>query len=86
MFCFVFLLGHNILGKELMAGLCSVSSFNLQYPLFLKVNPVAAYVFFLVFPSLLSFLLSFIRLLVLKGSSYADTNLSAGARVTVFPA
>jgi len=23
MFCFIFLLGHNILGTELMAGLCT---------------------------------------------------------------
>jgi hypothetical protein len=86
MFCFIFLLGHNVLGTELMAGLCSVSFFNLQYPLFFKDNSVAAYIFFLVFPSLLSFLLSFIRLLVLKSSSYAGTILSADTRVTVFPA
>jgi len=66
--------------------MCNISSFNLQYPLFFKDNPVAAYIFFLAFPSLLTFFLSFLRLLVLKGSSFADTILSAGTSVTVLPA
>jgi len=66
--------------------MCIVSTFNLQYPLFFKDNPVAAYIFFLVFSSLLSFFLCFVRLLVLKDSSCSDTILSAGARLTVLPA
>jgi hypothetical protein len=32
MFCFIFLLGHNILGTELMVGLCTILTPTSQVP------------------------------------------------------
>jgi len=48
----------------------SASSFHVQHPLFSLRSSTAAYVFFLIFPSLLSFPLSFLQQSISKESFY----------------
>ena len=48
----------------------SASAFNLQYSLVSLTSSITTYVFFLVFPSLLSRLLPLLQLCVLEDSSY----------------
>ena len=38
MFCFILLLGHNILGTELMAGLCTYIASHVHFCDMLKCN------------------------------------------------
>jgi len=42
MFCFIFLLGHNILGTELMAGLCTYIASHVHFWDMLKCNVCSA--------------------------------------------
>ena len=53
------------------------SSFNFQYSQVPQGNTVAAYLFLFVFPSLISFPLSFLQLRVLEGSSYTTCEQSS---------
>ena len=48
----------------------STSSFHLQHPLFSLRSSTAAYVFFIIFPSLLCFPISFLQQHISKGSFY----------------
>ena len=56
--------------KTSSQGAICASTFHFKYPSFLQDNPVADYVFFLVFPSFISILLYFIQQYILEGSCY----------------
>ena len=62
---------HSLFQSEFPRVHSNASSFNFQHPLVSLSHPVASYVFFLVFPSLLPILLFFLQYCVSEDISYA---------------